>query len=51
MNDAQPLMSELRVAGRDLCEVVADEERAHVEQQIGAVEDNWATVTDIFARK
>uniref|UniRef100_A0A914REG8 Uncharacterized protein n=1 Tax=Parascaris equorum TaxID=6256 RepID=A0A914REG8_PAREQ len=51
MNDAQPLMSELRVAGRDLCEIVADEERAHVEQQIGAVEDNWATVTDIFARK
>ncbi|KHN76670.1 Dystonin [Toxocara canis] len=51
MSGTEPMMSDLRVAGRDLCEVVADEERAHVEQQIGVVEGSWATVTDMFARK
>lgn len=45
------LMDKLRSAGAQLCDVVADEEKAHVEQQINAVEGNWTTVTDICARK
>ncbi|VDK41941.1 unnamed protein product [Anisakis simplex] len=47
----EPLMSELRDAGRELCQIVADEGKAHVEQQIGMVEDSFATITEIFARK
>lgn len=45
------MVNELRLAGMDLCDAVAVEERAHVEQQLGVVETNWSTVTDLYARK
>lgn len=52
MRDAKPeIMGKLRSAGRELCDVVAEEEKAHVEQQISTVEGGWITVTNMCARK
>ncbi|VDK30955.1 unnamed protein product, partial [Gongylonema pulchrum] len=52
MRDAKPqIMDKLRSAGRELCDVVAEDEKAHVEQQINAVEGGWVTVTNMCARK
>uniref|UniRef100_A0A0N5AJF6 GAR domain-containing protein n=1 Tax=Syphacia muris TaxID=451379 RepID=A0A0N5AJF6_9BILA len=51
IHETEPMVNELRLAGMDLCSSVASDERTHVEQQIGVVESNWATVTDLYALK
>ncbi|EFO27979.2 spectraplakin [Loa loa] len=45
------IMGKLRCAGHDLCGVIAEEEKAHIEQQMNEVEGGWVTVTDMCDRK
>ncbi|VBB27153.1 unnamed protein product [Acanthocheilonema viteae] len=52
MREIKPeIMDKLRSTGRDLCEVVAEEEKAHVEQQMNEVEGDWIRVTGMYDRK
>ncbi|MCP9258009.1 hypothetical protein DINM_001173 [Dirofilaria immitis] len=44
-------MDKLRSAGRDLSDMVAEEEKTHVEQQINEVEGGWIAITSMCARK
>lgn len=44
-------MDKLRNAGRDLCNAVAEEEKAYVEQQMNEVEGDWIMVTGMCDRK
>uniref|UniRef100_A0A0R3RSE7 GAR domain-containing protein n=1 Tax=Elaeophora elaphi TaxID=1147741 RepID=A0A0R3RSE7_9BILA len=45
------IMDKLRIAGRDLCNVIAEEEKAHIEQQVNEVEREWITMTGMCERK
>ncbi|VDN02146.1 unnamed protein product [Thelazia callipaeda] len=45
------MIDKLRRAGHELCNMIADEEKTHVEQQITAAEGGWITVTNMCARK
>lgn len=45
------VMDRLRSAGRDLYDVVAEEEKAHVEQQMNEVEGEWIAVTSMCDQK
>ncbi|KAK6106184.1 Spectrin repeat family protein [Brugia pahangi] len=50
--DMKPeVMDKLHTAGRDLCNMVAEEEKAHVEQQMNEIEGNWIMVTGMCERK
>lgn len=52
MREIKPeIMDKLRITGRDLCDVVAEEEKTHVEQQLNDVEGGWIAVTGMCERK
>uniref|UniRef100_A0AAF5PYW1 GAR domain-containing protein n=2 Tax=Wuchereria bancrofti TaxID=6293 RepID=A0AAF5PYW1_WUCBA len=52
MLDMKPeIMDKLHSVGRDLCNMVVEEEKAHVEQQMNEVEGGWIMVTGMCERK
>ncbi|TKR92402.1 hypothetical protein L596_007064 [Steinernema carpocapsae] len=51
MVSAEPVLESMKGAGRDLCKSVGGDEGVQIAQQIGIIESDWGTVTQLFAQR
>ncbi|KAK0426456.1 hypothetical protein QR680_009719 [Steinernema hermaphroditum] len=51
LDNTDPAIESMRGAGRELCKSVGGDEGVQIAQQIGVLERDWGTVTQLFAQR